>query len=261
MRFVNSNQTLTRRGLLQCTAAAVAASTLAGSLSGLDTVFAAPAATLAQDDVILFQGDSITDAGRDRAPTGPNEFAGLGRGYANMITAALLGAHAPLRLQCYNRGISGHKVPDLQARWQADTIDLKPAVLSILIGVNDIWHKLNGKYDGTVADYEQGFTKLLSDTREALPDTRLVICEPFVLRCGAVNDTWFPEFDERRAVAKSVSDAAGATWVPFQTMFNEAVNDATPPSYWASDGVHPTMAGHALMATTWLNATGLGKTG
>jgi lysophospholipase L1-like esterase len=209
-----------------------------------------------QNDVILFQGDSITDAGRDKKATEPNHFNALGQGYANMIASALLGAHASLQLQCYNRGISGHKVPDLQARWQKDTIDLKPALLSILIGVNDIWHKLDGKYNGTVADYEQGFTKLLADTRAALPNTRLVICEPFVLHCGAVNEKWFPEFDERRAAARRVSDAAGATWVPFQTMFDEAAK-AVPPAYWAADGVHPTMAGHALMAKTWLNVTGL----
>ena len=114
----------------------------------------------------------------------------------------------------------------MQARWQTDTIDLKPAVLSILIGVNDIWHKLNGKYVGTVADYESGFTKLIADTRAALPETWIVICEPFVLRCGAITDDWFPEFDERRAAAKRVAEAAGATWVPFQTMFDEAVSDA-----------------------------------
>jgi lysophospholipase L1-like esterase len=149
-------------------------------------------------------------------------------------------------------------VPDLDARWQADTIDLKPALLSILIGVNDIWHARGGKYDGTVADYDTGFTALLQKTREALPDTTLVICEPFVLRCGAIDDTWFPEFDERRAVAKKVAKDAGAIWVPFQSMFDDAVSDDTPPAYWAGDGVHPTMAGHALMARTWLDITGLG---
>ena len=251
-------QNITRRGMLQCAGAAVGGLGLSSAALKASADSPADSAVLNQDDVILFQGDSITDAHRDKKSAEPNNFDALGRGYANMAASALLGAHAPLRLQCYNRGISGHKVPDLAARWQSDTIDLKPAVLSILIGVNDIWHKLNGKYDGTVEDYEQGFAKLLSDTRDALPDTRLVICEPFVLRCGAVNDTWFPEFDERRAAAKSVADAAGTTWVPFQSMFDEAVNDATPASYWAGDGVHPTMAGHALMAKTWLTTTGLG---
>ncbi|MCP4644975.1 MAG: SGNH/GDSL hydrolase family protein [bacterium] len=257
MSATEPNRECTRRSLIQCAATVAGASALAGCATQTHASGVAFGDSLAQDDVVLFQGDSITDAGRDKKNAAANDFGALGRGYANMIASALLGAHAPLRLRCYNRGISGHKVPDLQARWQADTINLKPAVLSILIGVNDMWHKLAGKYDGTVADYEQGFTKLLADTRAALPKTRIVICEPFVLACGAVNAKWFPEFAERRAVAKRVAEGAGATWVPFQTMFDEAVDDTTPPTYWAGDGVHPTMAGHALMAKTWLDATRL----
>jgi lysophospholipase L1-like esterase len=242
---------------MQCAVAAAGAAALSGCATLAQRAAATPAGVLAQDDVVLFQGDSITDAGRDKKADAANDFRALGRGYANMIASALLGKRPSLRLQCYNRGISGHRVPDLQARWQTDTIDLKPAVLSILIGVNDIWHKLDGKYDGTVADYEHGFAKLLADTRTALPNTRIVVCEPFVLRCGAVDDKWFPEFTERREAAKRVAEAAGAVWVPFQTMFDEAVDGDTPPSYWAGDGVHPTMAGHALMAETWLDAMGL----
>jgi lysophospholipase L1-like esterase len=201
--------------------------------------------------VLLFQGDSITDAGRNRKSTAPNDSGGFGRGYPYLISAYLLATHPEADLQCYNRGISGNKVPDLEARWQKDTMDLKPDVLSILIGVNDIWHKLGGRYNGTVDDYEQGFTKLLQWTKKELPGTKLVICEPFVLRCGAVNDTWFPEFDQRRAAAKRVADAADTIWVPFQSMFDDAVKLAKP-EYWARDGVHPTMAGHALMARFWL---------
>ena len=224
MSITEPSRGCTRRSLIQCGVAAAAASALSGCATRPHTCGAALGKSLVQDGVVLFQGDSITDAGRDKENASANNFRALGQGYANMIASALLGGHAPLRLQCYNRGISGNKVPDLQARWQADTIDLKPAVLSILIGVNDIWHKLAGKYNGTVADYEQGFTKLLADTRTALPKTRLVICEPFVLECGAVNKEWYPEFTERRAVAKRVAEAAGAAWVPFQAMFDEVVS-------------------------------------
>lgn len=243
---------------MKCAATVAGASALTACMTGAHASEAAAGESLARDGVVLLQGDSITDAGRNKKAMGANDFSALGRGYALMISVALLGRHPSLRLKCYNRGISGHKVPDLQARWQADTIDLKPAVLSILIGVNDIWHKLDGKYNGTVADYEKGFTNLLADTRAALPKTRIVVCEPFVLRCGAVNDSWFPEFTERRAAAKRVAEAAKTTWVPFQKMFDDVVSDATPPSYWAGDGVHPTIAGHALMAETWLSVTGLG---
>lgn len=222
---------------------AVAAAGFAGA--------AAQAAPLSKGSVVLFQGDSITDAGRARDQKGANDARAFGRGYPLLIAAHLLNERAADGLQIYNRGISGNKVPDLDARWQEDCFDLKPDLLSILIGVNDIWHKLNGRYDGTVEDYEKGFAALLDRTTKALPGVRLVICEPFVLRCGAVNDSWFPELDQRRAAAARVAKQAKATWVPFQEMFDKAVKRAAP-EHWAADGVHPTMAGHDLMAKTWL---------
>jgi lysophospholipase L1-like esterase len=227
----------------------------ASSMLGPQQVVAAEGEAPAAKSVILFQGDSITDAGRDRKGQA-NSTRGLGRGYPCLIAGGLLADYPGAELTIHNRGISGHKVPDLAARWQADTIDLKPSILSILVGVNDIWHKLNGNYDGTVADYETGYRELLTGTLEALPDVRLVVCEPFVLRCGAVNDGWFPEFEERRAVAEKLAKELKLDWVPFQSMFNEAVKSARP-EYWAGDGVHPTLAGHALMAKTWREVVGI----
>ena len=201
---------------------------------------------------ILFQGDSITDAGRSRRHSGANNAAALGNGYPKAIASYLLATNPTKQFRILNRGISGNKVPDLAKRWKKDCLELKPDVLSILIGVNDIWHKLNGRYKGTVKDYEQGFTDLLETTKNGLPDVKLVICEPFVLRCGAVNDSWFPEFEERRAAAKRVAEKFEANWAPFQSMFDENVNDHVKPEYWAADGVHPTVAGHGLMAMNWL---------
>jgi lysophospholipase L1-like esterase len=209
---------------------------------------------IAQGDVVLFQGDSITDAGRSREKAGvPNEQPGLGSGYAWLATADLLVDRPNAGLKVYNRGISGNKVFQLVERWQADCLDLKPNVLSILIGVNDIWHKLNGQYDGTVEVYERDYKALLDRTRKALPKVKLVVCEPFVLRCGAVNEKWFPEFDTYRAAAKRVAEANRAVFVPFQAMFDEAVKLA-PPDHWAKDGVHPSGSGAALMAHYWLQA-------
>jgi len=258
---LSDKNSITRRRFVQ--GAALAGSVITAAQMPSNRAVAAfdgtmPNVPLEDGSVILFQGDSITDAGRVKNQQAPNNLAGLGHGYSAMITTGLLGAHPTLKLQCFNRGISGHKVPDLAARWQRDCIDMEPDVLSILIGVNDIWHKLAGRYDGTVETYEEGFAQLLATTRQALPDVTLVVCDPFVLRCGAVNDAWFPEFDQRRAAAKRVSDDAGAIWVPFQQMFDDVLSDQTPPDYWAGDGVHPTVAGHALMARTWLDATGLG---
>ncbi|MCA9300592.1 MAG: SGNH/GDSL hydrolase family protein [Phycisphaerales bacterium] len=237
-------------------AASLVASGIRGSLPGASA--ASSPIALADGATILFQGDSITDAGRSRETQDTaNDFAMLGNGYAKLIAYHLLSRHDGKHLRIFNRGISGHKVPNLDERWQRDTIDLKPDVLSILIGVNDIWHKLGGNYDGTVETYRTGFAALLGRTRDALPHTTLVVCEPFVLRCGAVNDRWFPEFDERRAAARDVATEAGAIFVPFQAMFDAAVAAGSDPKVWAGDGVHPSAQGAALMAMRWLGETGL----
>ena len=203
--------------------------------------------------VVLFQGDSITDAGRDRGVAGPNVAAGLGTGYPLLIAARALAEQPARDLQFYNRGVSGNTVPDLQARWQADTLDLKPDVVSILIGVNDYWHTLMGTYKGTVDDYEAGYTALLRDTAAALPRAQLVVLEPFVLRCGVVTDAWFPEFDRRRAAAARVARGAHAIFVGLQERFDRLSRQATP-QHWSSDGVHPTPAGHTVIEQAWLQA-------
>lgn len=209
--------------------------------------------SIAQGNTILFQGDSITDAGRDKKNQVANLQKSFGGGYAWMAASNLLVTSPHLNLRIYNRGISGNKVHQLAARWDRDCLDLKPDLLSILIGVNDIWHGLNGKYQGTVKTYEDDYLSLLQRTKKALPDTRIVICEPFVLRCGAVNENWFPEFDHYRKSAVKVASQFGAIFVPFQSMFDEAVKYA-PAKHWAGDGVHPSSHGSSLMAQFWLNA-------
>ena len=247
---------MNRRELIQFVASTVAVSTLA-STAAADTV--TEEEKIADGATILFQGDSITDAHRDKKKFAAkaNDPRALGDGYPFLIAGELLRDYPNKGLQIFNRGISGHKVPDLQKRWKKDCLDMKPTVLSILVGVNDIWHKMNGRYDGTVDDYRTGFTELLESTKKGLPEIKLVICEPFALRCGAVKDSWYPEFDERRKVAAEVSTAAGAVWVPFQTMFDTAIAAGTDPKIWAADGVHPTMAGHTLMAETWRKVVGV----
>jgi len=247
-----------RRSLLG-QAAAISAIALSGCSQSAKRPLAGKASggLIAAGDTILFQGDSITDAGRDRGREGnPNEPRPLGGGYVFMIASHLLAERADANLKIYNRGISGHKVFQLAERWDKDCISLKPNLVSILIGVNDIWHKLNGQYNGTIEIYEKDYRALLARTKKELPGVKLVVCEPFVLRCGAVNESWFPEFDQRRAVAKKLAEELKLDFVPFQSMFDEAVKLAEP-SYWAGDGVHPTLAGHALMSKTWREVVGV----
>ncbi len=205
------------------------------------------------NDVILFQGDSITDVGRSRERIQGHDHEALGRGYAAYAASTLLLRHADLNLTLYNRGISGNKVTNLAERWQTDCLNLKPTVVSILIGVNDTWHGMKSEREGVPLDrYEKVYRQLLKDTQNRLPGVKLVLCEPFVLRCGAVTEAWFPEIDERRAIVKRLADEFNTVFVPFQSAFDQALKHQPRMEYWLHDGVHPTMAGHALMAESWL---------
>ena len=128
---------------------------------------------------ILFFGDSITDAGRARDRDG--HIAGLGYGYVNQCAAALA-FEDPAKYQIVNRGISGHRVVDLYARVKADVWLEQPDVLSILIGVNDVWHDLGEKPNGVEVDrFEKVYRMLIEDTKKALPNTKIILCEPFFL--------------------------------------------------------------------------------
>lgn len=206
--------------------------------------------------VVVFQGDSITDGGRDRGIPEPNNDAAFGSSYAALLMREIRAAHPDVAWRFYNRGISGNKLPDLQARWATDTIALRPDILSILAGVNDYWHTKSFGYTGTTADYERQYRALLTETKAALPNVTLVVLEPFVLRVGAVDDSWFPAFDERRAAAARVAAAVGARFVPLQAVF-DARAAQTGAAALANDGVHPTPAGHALIAQQWRAVVGL----
>jgi len=223
--------------------------------SGVEGTQGASRSLFTRGDTILFQGDSITDAGRSRETAyEQNAQSALGGGYAWLAASGLLIDRPGDELAIYNRGISGNRVPDLSERWEEDCLELNPDVLSILIGVNDIWHVREGNFEGDAGTYEAGYDALLGRTRAAMPDVKLVICEPFVLQAGSVDSSWFPEFDTYRDAARRMARKYSATWVAFQEMFDKALVYA-PPEHWAGDGVHPSSAGAALMAQTWLRAT------
>ena len=205
--------------------------------------------------VILFQGDSITDAGRKRDDEGiANKQSMLGNGYAMFAAAQLLAENGDKNLQIYNRGISGNKVYQLRDRWEKDCIDLKPNVLSILIGVNDYWHKKKHNYDGDLAKYNADYRDLIAYTQKHVPGIKIIICEPFIIAGGsALDETWENEFAGYRDMAKGIARDFNTSFVPFQKVFNEALKKA-PAAYWGGDGVHPSMAGAQLMAQAWLKS-------
>lgn len=253
--MTNTPQGADRRGFLK---GAAALGGLSAAASGCASISSSASSTrLVQGgERILFQGDSITDAGRSRETADqPNRQSTLGNGYAWMASAAMLvGRSNPPSI--FNRGVSGDKVHQLDERWEADCLALAPDVLSILIGVNDLWHAINGDYDGTWETYVDDFDALLARTVDALPEVKLVICEPFILEAGEVDATWQPRFDPFREGALGLAAKYGATWVGFQEAFNRALEFA-PAEHWARDGVHPSAHGSALMAQTWLEAVGL----
>jgi len=205
---------------------------------------------------ILFQGDSITDGARSRNQDWNHV---MGHGYAFIIASRLSYEKPSMKFQFFNRGISGNTVPDLINRWQTDTMDLSPDIVSILVGVNDTSAEIDGKSGFTTSSYASNYRSLLSDTKTWLPHAKLVIGEPFILPVGKIKanwDKWREKISERQLAAKALAKEFNAIYIPYQTYFNEALKHA-PADYWIWDGVHPMPAGHELMARKWIEAVNL----
>jgi len=206
--------------------------------------------------VFLFQGDSITDGGRGRTAD-PNHI--MGQGYAFSIASRLGADYPEKKLTFYNRGISGNKVTDLEARWQKDTLDLKPDLLSILVGINDSASVVFSRSPVvSVSLFEEVYKSLLDQTKVLFPDMLLVLCNPFLLPVGKVKDnlvSYKADLAQRQVIVKSLAEQYHAVFVDFQAVFDKACNRASP-DYWIWDGVHPTVAGHELMAREWMKQVG-----
>ena len=189
-----------------------------------------------ENSIILFQGDSITDCGRDR-----EDQKSLGEGYVNLITETVVDRNSQSNLKFINRGISGDKIRDLHLRWDMECIDLKPDMLSILIGVNDTLIT-------PVALFEEEYRMLLKRTTEAL-NAEIILCEPFLL-LGDTN-AYRDDLNPKIETVHMLSEEFNTLLLPLDKIFREACS-LHPPEYWAPDGVHPTPAGHALIAKSWI---------
>ena len=200
---------------------------------------------------ILFQGDSITDAGRDY-----NSDSQLGRGYARLVESAL-GFAEPGEHTFINKGISGNRIVDLYARIKRDILYYEPDVMSILIGVNDVWHELGDKPNGVDADkFFKIYSMLIEEVKEALPNIKIMILEPFVLEACSTEANWEyfkSETAKRAEMAKKIAKKFDLPFIPLQAGFDELATKA-PNDYWLGDGVHPTAKGHEFIKNEWLKA-------
>ena len=199
---------------------------------------------------ILFFGDSITDAGRDRAVD--HTARSYGTGYPCFIAGELL-SQAPQDYEIFNRGISGHRIVDLYARIKCDVWNLQPDVLSILIGVNDVWHEIGGQNGVELERWDKMYRMLIEDTLERLPNVKIIICEPFVLDGEATHEN-FEKFLEVKMYAKAAQQIAEDYQLPFlplQDVLEQHAKRLSPENVLV-DGVHPTLGGAKLIADEWL---------
>jgi len=219
---------------------------------------------------ILFQGDSITDCGRvrsndkniiEKCRNKVLKKTPLGTGYPALVSAELSSAY-PGEYEFYNRGVSGDRVPDIYARIVRDIIKIRPDYMSILVGVNDVWHGFDFNNGTGIERYKKVYNLLIEEIKQELPDIKIMILEPFVLEGSATENRKdqpqrYKNFRggvlQMAEIAKGVAEKHNLKFVPLQTVLDEAATKYTPTEL-LSDGVHPTAKGHGLIKKEWLKA-------
>ena len=206
---------------------------------------------LKTNDTIVFIGDSITDADRRQAAYRP-----LGYGYVHFIANWLAARYPELDLSIINTGIGGNTIRDLSRRWDRDCLEHRPDVLSVLIGINDVWRQHTDRPDEAVFldEYELTYKRLLSQVRQE-SDCQLVLMEPFMFCDDAEN----PMYNSLRGFIETVENLAGefeAVLVPLQNSIDKEIRNV-PPAKWSDDMVHPYLWAHAWIAQRWLEAANL----
>lgn len=198
-------------------------------------------------DHILFYGDSITDCGRGRE--NPAE---LGNGYARLISARLLSQLPKYNLTCTNLGVSGNRIGDLERRFDAELAPVKPTLVSILIGINDTWRAFDRDDPTPAAEFEAGYRRLIERLRGEL-GARVVILEPFLLPVPADRAAWRTDLDPKIGAVRRLAAEYRLPYVPLDGAFAAAATEREA-GYWLPDGVHPSVAGHGLIAEHWWKA-------
>ncbi len=209
---------------------------------------------------ILFQGDSVTDAGRGRDVTVPN--TALGQGYATIAAGKLSAARADLNF--YNHGVSGNRAADLYGRWQEDTLNFDFDVLSILMGINDVGFSLRLGRGSDKERFRFLYDRMIYEALEKNPDAKLILMEPFVLKIKHEwdgfgtdiydnYDVWKHRVLENAAVTKELAQKYHAQFVPLFGVFEQLIK-SVPAERYTADCIHPTVAGHEVIAAEWIKA-------
>lgn len=197
-------------------------------------------------DIILFQGDSVTDCGRSRDLGRPASEL-LGSGYPLVFRRMYDMLFPDNRVQIVNRGVSGDKIRDLLERYDEDLLAVKPNVISLMIGINDTWHDFP---DGNtpVDRFEKEYETLLRQLKADLPQTKLLILEQFAILSNPERSAWRDDLAEKRAVTRRLAEKYADHFIPIFDRMEEAERGGLPGTALAADGVHPAPTGHALIA-------------
>lgn len=195
---------------------------------------------------ILFQGDSVTDAGRDRS--NPKN---MGFGYPKCASAMIADAYPHVDFEFINLGISGNRTEHLVARLQSDVVDVAPDLVILLIGVNDVWHRHLENIETTSEYFENNLRTILTTIKQKI-DAKLVMIEPFLLY-GSDKMHMLEELDEKIRIERALAQEFADAYVPMQAIF-AAQTIHTPYTEFSPDGVHPNAGGAAFIARQVLNA-------
>jgi len=195
---------------------------------------------------ILFQGDSITDA--NRSLWEPHD---LGTGYVMIVAQRFSTDHPEVKVKFLNRGISGNRISDLKERWQKDCLNLKPDIVSIMIGVNDALGSFFWGKPTRIEDFEKDYAYILGLTQKNL-DAQIVLMEPFILPFSEEATGLRHDINSRIKVVRKLAEEFKTELIQLDSIFSVASKEK-PPEFWSKDDVHPTLAGHDLIAKSWLS--------
>lgn len=197
--------------------------------------------------IVLFQGDSITDCGRDRS-----DMTSLGDGYANIIARLYRTLFPEAKVNFINKGISGNRVKDLMDRYEEDFCSIKPDYLSILIGVNDTWRRYDSNDPTDSEEFERTYRELLTKIHRDLPDCKLIMIEPFLLNSLPDRASWREDLDPKIHVIRKLAKEYADYYIPMDGIYAKAEVEEYTCEQLAPDGVHPSAIGHRMIAEEYL---------